>query len=143
MCLIVDANRLGDFLVEPPKDDVQPIRRWLASGGKIVYATGGKFADEIGARARARLAELDRSGRAIYVPDADFEPMVEQLEGRVRSDDPHVLALARSSGARVLYAHDQALIDDFTDKDIISRPRGRVYVGASNSDLLERWATCK
>lgn len=143
MCLIVDANRLGDFLTEPPKDDVQPIRRWLATGGKIVYATGGKFAEEIGIRARARLAELYRSGRAIYVPDADFRAVAEELDGQVRSDDPHVLALARSSGARVLYTHDQALIDDFTDKDIISRPRGKVYVGANNSDLLERWANCK
>ena len=143
MCLIVDANRLGDFLTEPPKDAVQPIRRWLRGGGKIVYATGGKFADEIGARARAQLAELDRSGRAIYVPDEDVQPVVEQLEGHVRSDDPHVLALARSSGARVLYTHDQDLIDDFTDKDIINRPRGKVYVGENNSDLLERWANCK
>ena len=46
--MIVDATRLGDFLANPVHEDVAPIRNWLdRQGGRIVYSTGGKFAQEV------------------------------------------------------------------------------------------------
>ena len=55
-----------------------------------------------------------------------------------RSDDPHVLALARVSGVRLLYRADKDLIADFKDKRFIDNPRGRVYSSAANASLLAR-----
>ena len=46
MCIIVDANRIGAFLADPPEKDAAPVRRWIDAGkGSVVYSTGGKFAN--------------------------------------------------------------------------------------------------
>ena len=56
--------------------------------------------------------------------------------GNVRSDHIHVIALANASGARLLYTEDKGLMDDFKNKDLISKPRGTVYSRAKNAILL-------
>ena len=141
MCIIVDANKLGEFLANPPNDDAVPIREWLerhSGAGVLVYSTGGKFDGEIGRKARTKLADYARAGKARLVPTHRFSDDVDTLRtsGRLRSDDPHVLALARASGARLLYTGDRNLMADFKDKDLIRRPRGQVYSSAANADLL-------
>ena len=50
--------------------------------------------------------------------------------------DPRVLALARAAGVRLLYTADGDLISDFKDKSFTDRPRGKVYSGAHNAELL-------
>ena len=50
-----------------------------------------------------------------------------EREGRHQSDDPHVLALAQISGARLLYTNDRALQRDFNNHRLIDEPRGKVY----------------
>lgn len=134
--MIIDANRLGDFLTEPPKPDIEPIRVWLRRGGTLIYSTGGKFASEVGRRARARLQEYDRAGRAIQIPHSELADDVDKLRDQIVSDDPHVIALARFSGARVLHTHDKKLMEDFGTKDLIDGPRGTVYSSVRNADLL-------
>lgn len=146
MCIIVDANQLGRFLAEPPDSDATPIRQWLdrsRGGGVLVYSTSGKFAKEIGPKARIKLANYARAGKARLVPADRLAEEEERLRtsGQLRSDDAHVLALARESRARVLFTADQDLIADFTDHRLITNPRGKVYSGAANADLLAR-STC-
>ena len=141
MCIIVDANKLGEFLANPPNDDAVPIREWLErrnGAGMLVYSTGGKFDGEVGRRARTKLADYARAGKARLVPSHRFSDDADRLRasGRLRSDDPHVLALARASGARLLYTGDQNLIADFKDRNLIRDPRGKVYSSADNADLL-------
>ena len=141
MCIIVDTNKLGTFLADPPDDDSRPIHKWLDRGaGSIVYSTGGKFAEEIQGRVKARLANYVRAGRAKLIPGSLFANDKRHLEARAdfRSDDPHVLALARAAGVRLLYTADRNLISDFTNKRFIDRPRGKVYSGARNAGLLTR-----
>ena len=142
MCIIVDANKLGTF-VNPEDENSAPIRRWLEKGGQLVYSTGGRFATEVGQRARQQLAVYARAGRAALIPHSAFADDEERLRKHValRSDDAHVLALARSSGARLLYTEDRALMDDFKDKKIVDSPRGRIYSNAANANLLTR-STC-
>lgn len=54
---------------------------------------------------------------------------------KLTSDDPHVIALAIESGARLLYSHDHKLQDDFRDSALINAPRGKVYSTEVNRDL--------
>ena len=141
MCIIVDANKLGGFLAELPQEEAAPIRRWLdrrTGAGILVYSTGGKFADELGYNAKRKLADYSRAGKARFVPENRFAKDEAELKasGELRSDDPHVLALARASGARLLYTGDNKLIADFGNRRIIQKPRGKVYSGAANADLL-------
>ena len=140
MCIIVDTNKLGAFLADPPDDDSRPIHKWLERGaGSIVYSTGGKFTKEIrGRRARAKLTNYVRAGRAKLIPGSLFADDERDLKARadLRSDDPHVLALARAAGVRLLYTADRNLISDFKDRNFIDRPRGKVYSSTRNANLL-------
>ena len=139
MCIIVDANRMGALLADPPEEDAAPVRRWIDTGrGSVVYSTGGKFAKEIQGRARQRLLRYSQAGRARFVPEDRFVDDQNTLKGQIRSDDPHVLALARATGVRLLYTGDADLIADFKDKAFLDRPRGKIYSGAANANLLTK-----
>ena len=139
MCMIVDANKLGEFLADPPNADALPIRNWLGRrSGSLVYSTGGAFKRELGGTARRKLADFAQAGKARLVPAARFAKDEAELRasGQLRSNDPHVLALARASGARLLYTGDDDLKADFKDHRLISAPRGKIYSGAANANLL-------
>ena len=140
MCVIIDANVLGKFLSEPEDEDCDPIYQWLRKGGKIVYSSGGQFGHEIGASARGKLSELASKGNAIFIGAQEFQDIEASVktDGLCRSDDFHILALAKFTRARVLYTKDQKLIHDFKNKDLIDKPRGRIYTSKSNKDLLNR-----
>lgn len=142
--MIIDANVLGNFLSEPESEDCEPIYRWLGIGGKIIYSPGGRFAREVGRYAKTKLIELARKGSAIQV-DAEKFMRIEAAVKKAascKSDDFHVLALAKFSGARVLYTRDQNLIEDFKNKAVIDNPRGKIYSGKANKSLLSP-STCR
>lgn len=141
MCLIVDANKLGKFLAEPPDEEAEPIHRWLArprGAGALVYSTGGKFEKELSPKARTKLAAYARAGRARLVPAGRVAEREKSLKasGQLRSNDSHVLALALASRCRLLYTADQALIQDFKNPAIVSDPRGKAYSSAAHAKLL-------
>lgn len=142
--MIIDASRLGRFLADPVHVDAAPIREWLdRRGGTIVYSTAGRFAREVGGRARNKLADYARAGKArLVAPDRLLEDE-RALAPHISSNDPHVLALARATGVRLLYTGDGDLARDFTDKRFIDRPRGKVYSRASNAHLLTRAACAR
>lgn len=106
--MIIDASRLGRFLADPVHVDAAPIREWLdRRGGTIVYSTAGKFAREVGGRARNKLADYARAGKArLVAPDRLLEDE-RALAPHISSNDPHVLALARATGVRLLYTGDE------------------------------------
>ena len=135
---------MGEFLAEPPNEDSAPIHQWLnrqSNRGKIIYSTSGHFAQEVSGTKGTKLAAYVRSGKAQLIPANRFADDERALRagGDMRSNDPHVLALARASGARLLYAGDKKLMDDFKDKRFIDQPRGQVYSRATNAGLLANW----
>lgn len=144
MCMIVDTSRMSDFLTEPKTPDAEPIHRWLQRGwGTLAFSMGAKFASELEERypkAKTLLLRYWRDGQARGFPDEEVEGEAHRLEseGFLRSNDSHVLALARVSGARLLYCGDRALMADFKDERVLRKPRGRVYSGAKNKRLLTR-----
>ncbi len=142
MCLIADAATFGDLLSDPTTDDAVPIQTWLDRGGTLVYSTGGKFGAEVerSPNLKRRLEVYVRAGKARLVRYERLAADEASLSTRpdLRSDDPHVLALARASGTRLLFTRDAALMADFKNKALIDRPRGKVYASASNSGLLKR-----
>ena len=141
MCIIVDASRLGDF-VNPNNNDSAPIRKWLARGGKLIYSTGGKFATEVGQTVRRRLAEYVRAGSAELIPHDQLIDDVRAMKACTyrKSNDAHVLALAKSTGTRLLYTGDDKLMEDFKNTRIL-KPKGKIYSSADNASLLNR-TTC-
>ena len=77
----------------------------------------------------------------------DNEQVLEQERvvvetGHCQSNDHHVIALARVSGARVLFTEDKALMRDFGDLRLL-RPKGKVYRRPSHSRLLVHRRGCR
>ena len=63
--------------------------------------------------------------------DIDMESIIEDLiqQNNCASNDYHILALARVTGARLLYTQDRKLIADF--KDIV---KGKVYPSGNSKN---------
>jgi hypothetical protein len=145
MCLIVDANCAAVTFCNQQDGNSAPIIKWLLErDGCVVY--GGRLAIELLQLGRVAkfLAELKRAARAIALEDSVInaeETVVAELK-QLRSDDPHVIALARVSGARTLRTEDQALMNDFKDVSLVPRPQGRIYRNASHARLLCHCAGC-
>lgn len=155
MCAILDSNVKGE-LAAPSGEAGAAFYDWLVSGqGKIVVG-GTKMRDELYVHPVERdsklIAELRRAGAIIETDDAEVDAGVEDLRrrGACRSDDQHIIAVARASGARLLYSNDRRLHDDFKDKALIDRPRGKIYTtqrgtafSASHRNLLQDRNLCR
>lgn len=149
MCLIVDTNLAALVFCEPPHDDFQPIIVWLTSpreNGRLVL--GGHLANELSnvSAARRFVKALQQAGRARFIPAVALEAETESLRSLCVSNDSHVIALARVSGARILCSRDKALHQDFSNTKLVSRPRGHVYQSAKHKHLLRSYghtSACK
>lgn len=130
MCAIVDANVCGEIFGENRNEASGHFFNWLTNGqGRLVM--GGQLKAELRHRGLDEwLREALRAGRVFDQPAAriDEETLAIQRDGQCRSNDPHVLALARISGARLLYTNDYTLQADFADPGIVpGEERGRIY----------------
>jgi hypothetical protein len=147
MCVIIDANMAGTIFAVPPPPDAKPVLRWLLKGDGILVH-GGKLTGELNQMegARKTLIELKKLGKAIDVAaeaPGDFATAEKLCEKKCKSNDSHIVALARISGARTLITNDQCLMDDFRNTDLIPRPKGKVYQRAAHDKLLAHTDHCR
>lgn len=103
---------------------------WLTVGnGRLVV--GGLLLRELAGSGNFLrwMKAAQRSGRVVRVADADVATESRRLEeGAVcRSNDTHVVALAKQSGSRLLFTNDIELQRDFKNPEIINNPRGMIY----------------
>ena len=147
MCVIVDASVACLVFRRDPDSDFLPVFHWLhdaSRDGCLVF--GGELARELRRvqGARGYLRQLNQAGRAQRIPDADVDAEEQRVAGTgfCCSDDPHVVALALVSGARTLCSHDRNLQRDFTNRDLISDPRGKVYQRPTHVHLLRHTSSC-
>ena len=139
MCAIIDANVAAEVFGDDRPEAGEEFFKWI-DAGKGVLVVGGKLYQEL---VRAS-AEFRVWGSAALLTgdmtrkDANEVNAKEQeIRGdrEYNSDDPHVLALAQISGARLLYSNDRALQQDFADRRLINDPRGKVYSTLVNRDF--------
>ena len=129
MCLILDANKYGDFL-NPDKADMQPVRDWFSRGGKMAYSPTHKFESELTKKMRSRIARYKMSGKVKLVDKRTVQDMQNNLPN-LKSDDPHIIALAIVAKVKLLVSGDKDLHDDF--KKFI---KGKVYQNQDHEKLL-------
>jgi hypothetical protein len=139
MCLILDADIIHQIFPSP-KSDYQPIYTAIMERrARIVY--GGRLLDEYLQMNQFMrlLSKLDQQGGARKISDVDVDQEEEALlnANQCSSNDHHIIALSRISGARLLCTDDRRLTRDFTDPRLISNPRGNVYKRASHANLIQ------
>lgn len=131
MCLIIDNNKRDEFFKVPLGDREETILGWLQAAGRIVI--GGRLRRElIGNHKMVRLlGQLKLAGRLKEVSDQVVDQKEQEVleNAQIESDDPHVIALALVSNARLLHTADVQLINDFKNAGVISNPRGKIFNG--------------
>lgn len=139
MCAIVDANVAHEVFGSNLPNAGARFFDWIENGTKRLVV-GGKLREELEQssedfRKWARVAV--RTGKIRIVNNNDVDERARGIEetGGYKSDDPHILALAQVSGARLLYSNDGNLQEDFGNKDLIDHPRGKVYSTRVNKDF--------
>jgi predicted nucleic acid-binding protein len=144
VCLIIDANVVARLFESPSRPECRRILDWLDGDGMVVH--GGRLTLELLAVTRfgRYLAELDRQRKAVRIDGAVLKEEEATLHkmGLCSSDDHHIVALARRSGARTLWTEDADLMDDFKMAALVSKPRGKVYRRATHSRLLCHTLNC-
>ena len=149
MCIILDANCLGDFR-NRSNEDMQPVRKWLDErNGKIAFSDTEEFRSEW-KRAGMDYRALNRAGQLKLIPGEEVLARQRELTGRLESDDPHVIALALVAKIKVLVVQrqsDERLKggrrrakggDTALQKDFKRLARGRVYVTSGHKHLLTK-----
>lgn len=144
MCAIVDNNVRGEVFGQDTQTEAG--KSFLDSLGRNrQLVVGGKLLQELsdqrglhGFNAFSRwLRTAIRLGHAKVISKnrVDTETLALQSQAQCRSNDEHIIALARVSGARLLFTNDLALQKDFTDHRLVGSPRGRIYTTAKSSRL--------
>jgi len=143
MCGILDTNCLSEVFGSNRPEIGKRFFDWFYTGnGRLIV--GGKLQRELekGSEGFRKLAlELQRAGRMRIIPEKKVDTEAARLdkEGLCTSDDSHVIALARISGARLLYSNDKDLKKDFGAKSLIDKPRGKVYSTRDENGMLKRY----
>ena len=151
MCAIVDASVRDQVFGEKRPEAGKFFFDWLNRGmGNPKLVIGGKLLQELkgSGNFESWLQAAQLAGRTRIVPDKEVDNATKELENLniCKSNDQHVLALARVSGARLLFANDGDLQQDFKNRQIVG---GMIYstlrsenVTRTHKDLLSRNDLC-
>lgn len=125
MCVVIDANKAGDFCNQS-RPYLRTLLRWVNAGGRV--ASGGHLERELFKvhSMKGLLLEWSRSGRLVRVPSARVSAREATLRPVCRSDDPHVLAVAIEAKASIVVTEDKDLITDLRDRSLVGQRR-RIY----------------
>ena len=138
MCAIIDNDVSHQVFGANPTGPGLFFRDWLGrSNGGIIVAGGRLFRELIqNPNFRSFFEARQQAGRAIRIPDSVVDAVEAELQSvDTRSNDKHVLALARVSGARLLFTNDRALQYDFRNARIVPGTRGRIYTTVQHTDV--------
>lgn len=144
MCIIIDINIAHRIFCSSNDRVFSVVRDALYETNPkrvVTVVSGGRLHDELCTNGVVAdcLKELDRAGRAKILPRQEVDQEIERLRScHLRSDDPHVIAVARLSRARVLCSSDVNLREDFTDRSLVNHPRGKVFSSPTHMHLLKK-----
>ena len=143
MCIIVDTCVASFFFDQPTHPDNKPVHDWIMDDGMVVYGGGLAAELELSNSRSSQLRLLRQNGSAYLESDDKVNIEMKSLANlKLASKDLHVLALARATGARILYTNDHALEKDFCDIQVIYDPKGEVYKRAEHAHLLKHSKGC-
>ena len=131
MCAIIDHNVTFEVFGRKQTEAGKEFRKWL-DDGQGVLVVGGKNLRELTQNNNFRnwFVESRRLvDRLRQIDKAKIEAEEERLrvDGRLTSNDGHVVALAIVSGARLLYTNDRKLTQDFENAEVVVNTTGEVF----------------
>ena len=144
MCMILDANVAHEIL-DPNVSAAGKAFRDRIKSGKAKLLLGGKLRDELSDQTRLMewLRENILAGSIKNIDDQKVNREAQNLRNQrlCRSNDFHIIALARLGSARLLYSNDKNLQQDFKNKKLIDKPRGKIYPYSESGELTDTHRT--
>lgn len=138
MCIIIDANTSPHF--KNNTAEVQFIVNWIISGKGRLETGGLNLTEMRSCSLRSLLQQFTLAGRVKTHSTENIEQHQKRLDvAKMKSDDPHILALALESGCRLLFSHDKGLHIDFTGPHHL-KPKGKVFQCARRHSALLKGA---
>lgn len=140
MCAIVDASGANDVFGKNRPEIGIAFFEWIEAHGRIF--TGGKLTMEIGVLCPRFLKwaeEAERTRKLVKISRSKIDTEANAISKRrgLRSDDAHILAIARVGEARLLYSNDKSLLEDFVDSRFIRRPKGDTMTSDRGGELAD------
>ena len=143
MCAIVDASGANDVFGKNRPEIGVAFFDWINDHGRIL--TGGKLTMEIGdlcPRFLEWAKEAERTRKLVKINHSKKirTEMAEVIKRKRRGsplNDAHILAIARLGRARLLYANDKDLLENFVDARLIARPPGDTMTSLGGGDLTD------
>lgn len=133
MCIVLDASRFGKFQ-QPADENMKPVRDWVYRGnGKIAYANTQDLKREWDKEAPKLRKELQRRAKLKLMPTNAVQIKQDELQGKVQSNDAHVIALAIIAEVKLLVSADKELCSDFMNPDLVG---GEVYQTKDDKNKL-------
>ena len=138
MCIILDINILSSVFSQAAMKhrEFEPVLKWITEGhGRVVYG-GTKYKKELGKTPYLKIFSLlNIYNRAIPLNDEEVDKeqqYVESLENDPDFDDPHIIAMVRVSGCKLLCSNDTRSIRFIRDKKFLSSTYKCNFLGADN-----------
>ena len=143
MCVIVDASIAVDTLCGRDPE-FRPVLRALL-GKRTTLVVGGKVLRREYAKIpsiSSILTSLDQVGRLRREKDSTVDSETEAVKAMAvcRSNDVHIIALARVGKVHLLCTKDGKLTQDFLNSVLIAS--GNVYKRASHAKLITKHCNC-
>ena len=142
MCAIIDSNVRDELVKQNPSAIGEHFRDVISGKNrKLNLVVGGKLLRELTGSGQVEQWLIDgiQSGYVVRIDDNLVNKETADIASHCRSNDPHIIALARVSGARLLFTRDHQLMEDFGDRKLLGgRIPGRVYTDASGRTTLRR-----
>ena len=136
MCVIVDTNAVHQIFGDTPVEAGAKFLQWLENG-KCKLAVGGQLRKElrqVGDKYKAWAKQAMLKGTLVSINDHSVNERTKVVASdsriQLQSNDPHIIALAQVSGARLLFSNDRGLQKDFKNPTIIRD--GKVYSTREN-----------
>ncbi len=141
MCVILDASARDNVFGKERTVAGKQFFDWLeTSAARLII--GGKLTEELAGNPKFEewATEAIADGRVRTISDGQIGQETERLSAQWagRSNDQHVIALARISRARVLFANDTRLRDDFRNLDLVPKPQGKLLPDGESANAAQR-----
>lgn len=145
MCIILDTNILSCVFSSTSirHEDFEPVLKWITAGhGRIVYG-GEKYKAEISKTPYLKIFSiLNTFNRTIPLNDVlvdNEQHFIESIENDPDFDDPHIIAMVRVSGCKLICSNDIRSIRFVSDKKFYTSPikPPKFYTKKRNRSLLK------
>ena len=134
MCAIVDSDVAAEVFGKNPSDAGLRFFNWVSSGTGLLIVGGKNLIELNQTSAKTWISQAYRFGKVRIEDKQEVNNLSEEISTQhtCKSNDQHILALSRISGARLLFTNDWDLQKDFKNGLLVGGKGGKIYTTRKN-----------